>query len=60
MTTYCSKTMNYNNSNNIYTLTTAQIFDKSCCGQADGPTDRQTDIATCRAAIAAKKNSMNY
>ena len=55
MTTECSDIINYNNSNNIYTLTTAQHFHKTRCGPTDQQTDRQTDVATYRAAIAAKK-----
>ena len=49
MTIECSNTINYNSSNNICTLTTADR-------PIDRPTDRQTDIATYRAAIAAKKD----
>ena len=59
MTTECSYNVSYNNSSNIYTLTTASHFYKTRRGQTDRQTDRltdrQTDIATYRAAIAAKK-----
>ena len=46
MTTECSYNLSYNNSSNIYTLTTASHFYKTRWGQ--------TDIVTYRAAIAAK------
>ena len=42
---------NYNNNNNNPTLTIAQHFNKTCCGQAD----RQADIEIYRAAITSKK-----
>ena len=50
MTTECSDIINYNNSNNNYVPITAYQFHKTRCGQ----TDRPTDIASYRAAIAAK------
>ena len=50
MTIKCSNTINYNNSNNICTLTTVQHSMKLV-------EDRPTDIATYRAAIAAKKDN---
>ena len=46
----CGNNLNFNNSNNIDTLLTVYHFYKTRCG----PTNRQTDIATYRAAIAAK------
>ena len=46
--------INYNNSNNIYTLTKAKEFHKT----RSGLTHQQTDIATYRAAITAKKNNI--
>ena len=52
----CFNNLNYNNRNNINTLSRAYHFYKTRCGQTDRPTDRQTDIATYRAAIAAKKS----
>ena len=55
MTTECSYNLSYNNSSNIYTLTTASHFYKTRLGQTDRQTNRQTDIVTYRAAIAAKK-----
>ena len=54
--TECSDIINYNNSNNNYALITAYHFHKTCCGQ----TDRLTDIATCRAVIAAKIAKYDY
>ena len=50
MTTECSNVINYNNSNNIYTLTIAWHFHKIGCEQ----TYRQTDILNYRTAIPAK------
>ena len=50
----CSNLINYNNSKNIYILTTSLYFHKTRCGPTDRQTDRQTDIATYIAAIAAK------
>ena len=51
MTTKCSIHLKYNNSNSIDAITTVTLINKTRCGQ----TDRQTDIVTDRAAIAAKK-----
>ena len=51
ITTEQSNIINYNNSNNNHTLTTALDFHKTCCGQ----TDRQADIVTYKAAFLAKK-----
>ena len=48
--TECSNIINYNNSNNNHTVSTAQHFHKTHCGQ----TERQADIVTYRAAFAAK------
>ena len=61
MTTKCSNNLNYNNKNNINTQLRALHFYKTRCGPTDRPTtdrqtDRPTDIATYRAAIAAKNN----
>ena len=42
MKTECSNNLNYNNRNNINTLTAAKHFYKTRCG----PTDRQTDRPT--------------
>ena len=56
MTTLCSNIINYNNSNNIYTL---QHHNTSIKLGADRPTDRPTDIATYRAAVAAKNENTN-
>ena len=50
MSKECSIIINYNNSDNIYTLTTAEHFQKTRWG----PTDRPT----YRAAIAAKNEKM--
>ena len=51
MTTEWSNNLSYNNVNKICnTLPTAQHFYKTRCWQ----TDRQKDIATYRAAMAAK------
>jgi len=44
MTTEWSNNLNYNSSNNIYTLPTALHYYKTCYGQ----TDRQTDRLTVR------------
>ena len=57
MTTECSYNLSYNNSSNIYTLTTASHFYKTRWGQTDRQTDQQTDIVTYRAAIAAKNEN---
>ena len=66
ITTECSNIINYNNGNNNRTLTTSYHFHRTRCGQTDQQhytdiklvakrlTDRLTDIATYRAAIAAK------
>ena len=56
ITTECSNVINYNNSNNKRTLTTAKHFHKTRCGQ----TDQQADVLTYRASIAAKKAKYNY
>ena len=50
ITTECSNILNYINSNNNRTLTTAQHFHKTHCGQ----TDRQSEIVTYRAAFTAR------
>ena len=54
--TECSDIINYNNSNNNYALITAKHFHKTRCRQ----TDRPTDIATYRAAIAPKIAKYDY
>ena len=51
MTTECSDIINYNNSNNNYALKQHKTSKKNF---KDRQTDRPTDIATYRAAIAAK------
>ena len=56
MTTECSNSIVYNNSDNNCTLTTALHFHKTRCGQ----TDRPTDIAIYRAAIAAENAKYDY
>ena len=56
MTTKCSDIINYKNSKNNYALIIAYNFHKTRCGQ----TDRPTDIATYRAAIAAKIAKYDY
>ena len=56
MTTEYSDIINYNNSNNNDALITALRFHKTGCEQ----TDRPTDIATYRAAIAAKIAKYDY
>ena len=53
ITTECSNIINYNNSNNNHTLTTALHFYKTRCGE----TDQQADIVTYRAAFTAKNAS---
>ena len=50
ITKECSNIINYNNSNNNHTLTTAQHFPKTHCRQ----TDREADIVTYKADISAK------
>ena len=52
-----SQHINYDNSNIIYTLKNYNISLKTCYGQIDSPTDQQTDIATYKAAIAAKNEN---
>ena len=54
MRTKCFNNLKYNNRNKINTLLRAKHFYKTRCGPTDRQTDRQTDIATYRAAIAAK------
>ena len=57
MTIECSNTISYNNCNNICTLkqhnTSIKLIE-------DRPIDRQTNIATYRAAIAAKNAKNDY
>ena len=52
MTTECSNNVNYNNRNNINTLTAAKHFYKTRCGCTDRQTDRHCNLY--RAAIAAR------
>ena len=56
MTTKCSDVINYKNNKNNYALIIAYNFHKTRCGQTDTP----TDIATYRAAIAAKIAKYDY
>ena len=56
LTTDWSNNLSYNNTNNIYTLLTAKLFYKTRCWQ----TDRQTEIVTYRAAIAATNRVFKY
>ena len=66
LTMKCSNIINHNNSNNIYTLTTAKHYHKTRCRHTDRqtdrltdwPTDRPTDIVTYKAAIAAENSSI--